>query len=737
MRGGDVMAGVSTSVSVNDNMSAAFGNMANAINVCLGAFFDMQMATNEGFDTAQIEAARGAILDVQNAAGQLEHEIQDAEEQQRQFNNAANQGTTAMDGMLKKAMGIVSAYASWRAVEKVVETADSITNATARIDMMNDGVRTTEEVMQRVYQAAENARGSYLDMATVVAKLGNNAGSAFDNNTEQIIQFAELVQKQFVIAGASATEASNAMLQLTQGLGSGTLRGDELNSIFEQAPNLIQNIAGYIQENEELAASMAKAIGVSAEEMATNAMGHIREVASEGLISADIVKNAMFASADEINTKFESMPVTWAQVGQSIKNQALVTFQPVLQMIGQMTAMDEFQTVVAGITNGLATLAAIAMPVVEFMINGAAFIVDNWSIISPIIGGIVTILGIYLGIMAVYNTIQAISKGITVLSTIASVAHGAAITAEMTATTGMTTAQLGFNAALYACPVVWIIGIIIVLIGVFYGVIAAINKTTDSSISATGIIVGVLSTAVAFIWNLFLGLLDFIFGFVNYWYNLFGAFANFFANVFNDPIGSVIHLFGDMADAVLGILENIARAMDKIFGSSLADTVSGWRSGLDDMIEITANQYGNGTYEAVMDEINLSSDSLGLERWAYTDAYNWGYGKGQGIEEKVSEVFNFNTDDILSGMEGLGDYESAIADNTGAVADSLEVAEDNLAWMKDIAEREVIDRTVFRDIKVDLGGVNNVVNNMADLDGVGQYIADSIVEQMVTSAEGV
>lgn len=708
------MAGVSTSVSVNDNMSAAFGNMANAINVCLGAFLDMQMATNEGFDTAQIEAARGAILDVQNAAGQLDHEIQNAAQEQRRFNQAANQGTTAMDGMLQKAIGIVGAYASWRAVEKVTETADAMTNATARIDMMNDGARTTEEVMQNVYQAAQDARGSYMDMANVVAKLGNNAKDAF-SSTDEIVNFAELVQKQFTIAGASTTEASNAMLQLTQGLGSGVLRGDELNSIFEQAPNLIQTIADYM--------------GVS--------VGEIRELASDGEITADIVKNAMFAAADDINAKFDTMPTTWAQVGQSIKNQALVTFQPVLQMIGRITAMDEFQTVVAGITNGLAMLAAIAMPVVEFMINGAAFIVDNWSWISPIIGGVVSIMLVYLaatkGVALAQAGFSMVMGAFRAVQTFVSIGFGV-LTGN---TAAASAAQFTYNSALLACPLTWILIVIIAVVAALYAVVAAINHTTGSTISATGIIVGVLSAAVAFIWNLFLGLLDFILGIVNYWYNLFGAFANFFANVFNDPIGSVIHLFGDMADTILGVLENIARAMDKIFGSSLADTVSGWRSGLDDMIEITAKQYGNGTYEAVMDEINLSSDSFGLERWAYTDAYNWGYGKGQGIEEKVSEIFNFNTDDIMAGMEGLGDYESAIADNTGAVADSLEVAEDNLAWMKDIAEREVIDRTVFRDIKVDLGGVNNVVNNMADLDGVGQYIADSIVEQMTVGAEGV
>lgn len=554
-----------------------------------------------------------------------------------------------------------------------------------------------------------------MDMATVVAKLGNNAKDAF-SSTDEIINFAELVQKQFTIAGASTTEASNAMLQLTQGLGSGVLRGDELNSIFEQAPNLIQTIADYM--------------GVS--------VGEIRELASEGQITADIVKNAMFASADEINAKFDTMPTTWAQVGQSLKNQALVTFQPILNMIGQMTQMEEFQTVVAGITNGFATMAAIAMPVIEFMINGAAWIVDNWSWISPIIGGVVTVLGIYLGVMTVYNTIQAISKGITVLSTIASIAHGAAITAEMTATTGLTTAQLSFNAALMACPITWILLIIIAVIAAIFGVVAAINQVTGSSISAVGVIVGALSAAVAIIWNIIYGVFSFIVGLGVELYNLIAVFANFFANIFNDPVGAIIGLFTGLFDVILGIVQSAAALIDSVLDTDLASGVEGFRNTVADA---AADLIGDDQ-KVVMEKLSQSEvmASIGLNRADVSDAYDWGYGKGESFGNAVSDAFSMDSlgmDELASGIGDLGEYSAATADNTGAVADSLEVTEDNMAWMKDIAERDVIDRTVFRDIKVDMGGVNNTVNNMADLNGIGQYLADTIQEQMLVSAEGV
>lgn len=711
MRGGEVMAGVNTTVSVNDNMSAAFGNMANAINVCLNSFLTMQTATNTGFNTAQIEAAHNAILDVQTAAGQLGTQISHAEQQQQHFNNTASQGVGAMDGILKKVTGIVTAYASLRALGGIIETADTLTNTTARVSLIRQEGETTEEVMQKIYQSAQNARGSYIDMASSVAKLGTNAKEAF-SSTDEIINFTNLVQKQFAIAGATTSESNNAMLQLTQAMGSGVLRGDELNSIFENAPNLIRNVAEYM--------------GVS--------VGEIREMASNGEITADIIKNAMFASADEINERFASMPMTWAQVGQSIKNQALVIFQPVLNMIGKMTAMEEFQTVVTGIVNGFATIATIATPVVEFMINGAAWIVENWSWISPIISGVVGVLLVYMaatkGVALAQAGLSMVMGAFRAIQTFVSIGYGV-ITGS---TAAASAAQFTYNSALMACPLTWILILIIAVIAAIYAIVAAINKVTGETYSATGVIVGALTAAGAIIWNIIYGLFSYLVGIGVELYNLIGAFANFFANVFNDPVGAIINLFAGMFDYILGIVQSAAELIDTVLGSDLSSAVEGFRN---DVADATAELIGE--QKVVLEKASQEDvlAAIGLQRLDVTDSYNWGYDKGKGIDKAVSEAFTFDSlglDEIASGIGDLSEYSATTADNTGK---ALEISEDNMAWMKDIAEREVIDRTVFRDIKVDLGGVNNVVNNMADLDGVGQYIADSIAEQMAVSAEGV
>lgn len=340
------MAGIQTSVSVRDGMSAQFAIMTRSINVCLGAFMDMQEATGRAVNTTAMKEAQGALQQMNVAAHDVTESIRASEVEQERLNQSARSGTDEFGGVLNRVKGIVAAYASWHAVGNVLNMSDELTNATARINMMNDGMQTTDEVMKRVYGAAQSARGSYTDMAAMVAKLGNNARSAF-SSTNEIVDFAELVQKQFTIAGASTQEASNAMLQLTQAMGSGVLRGDELNSIFEQAPNIIQNVADYMNVP----------------------VGKIREMASEGQITSETVKNAMFAASDEINSKMASMPTTWSQVWQGIQNQALETFQPVLNMIGQITGSAEFQTVVSGISTGFQTLAAIATPVINGIIN--------------------------------------------------------------------------------------------------------------------------------------------------------------------------------------------------------------------------------------------------------------------------------------------------------------------------------------------------------------------------------
>ena len=282
------MATLSASIQLYDKMSAPLNSMITSMNIMLSTLSSVDTAVDSAFDAESINTARAQLQQANAAMEQLDQAVQQAAQEQENLNNKIAAGTNNMDSLLSKAMGLAAGYLSIQAAGKVLDISDELVATTARLDMMNDGLQSTDELVQMVYASAQDARGSFSDMAAVVAKFGNNAGDAF-SSSEEVVQFANLVQKQMTIAGASTAEASNAMLQLSQALGSGTLRGDELNSIFEQAPNLIQSIADYMEVP----------------------IGQIREMASEGQLSADIVKQAIFASSDEINDRFNQMPMTW------------------------------------------------------------------------------------------------------------------------------------------------------------------------------------------------------------------------------------------------------------------------------------------------------------------------------------------------------------------------------------------------------------------------------------------
>lgn len=671
------MATISTSIELYDRVSAPIHNMISALEEMIGTYESVETTMNAGFDTTPIDRARQAIDQTTTQMEQFEQEIQGAEQQQDDLNRKIRQGSSDMDSLTDNVMGLVGAYASFQGLQKLVNLSDEYVQTTARLNMINDGLQTTKELQDKIFASAQRSRASYTGIADTVAKLSLNAKDAFSSNDETI-QFAENLNKLFVIAGTEQASVTSATLQLTQALGSGVLRGEELNAVFEAAPNIIHTIA--------------ESMGVP--------IGKVRELAKEGQITADIVKNALLGATDEINTQFEEMPMTWGQVWTGIMNELYIASQPILELI--------------------------------------SLLAQNWSTLEPIVIGLATAFGLYTAALITYNTVQ----GIT--SLMESV-RAASLAMQTGATFSATAAQYGFNAALLACPLTWIILSIIAVIALIYACVAAINKIQGTTISATGVIVGVLTTAVAFVWNLFVGLVDLILGCINALVNPWIAFANFFGNLFNDPISAIVHLFGDMADAVLGILEAIAKAIDKVFGSNLAGAVQGWRSGLDSKIEEVANEYGNGSYEQIMDNLNLSAEDVGLKRWAYSDAYKTGYDWGEGLGNSVSEMFGGNESGIgvSNPFDGSGydasQIPSNIADtagNTSSMADNMEITSEDLKYLRDIAETEVINRFTTAEIKVEMTNNNSISSDM-DLDGVVDYLVTGVNEAMEKAAEGV
>lgn len=679
-----------------------------------------QEALNRAVENMDVEAANQAYLRLSQTVGNTERYIRDNVDEQGRFNREIEEGTNEANSLMQTIKGAVAAYATIQTLSAALNLSDQLTTTTARMNLMNDGLQTTQDLQNMIYLSAERARGSYQATADAVSKLGLMAGDAF-GSSQEIIAFMEQINKQFTIAGTEAAGVDAAMLQLTQAMASGVLRGEELNSIFEQAPTIIQSIADYLDVP----------------------IGSIREMAAEGQITADIVKAAMFAAADETNAKFESMPKTFSQVWTSFQNTALMAFQPVLQRMNEIANSEAFQTFVNNAIEGLSMVAGVALEIFDLLVGVAGLVAENWSWLSPIIYGVAAALAVYYGWQLAVNAISAITKGIHIAMAVAQMIHAAATGALTAATAAEIAAQNGLNAALYACPIVWIIVLIIALIALFYAAVAAVNKFAGTSVSATGIICGAFMVALAFIGNIFVALWNLVVDVFVLIYNLVATVANFIGNVFTDPIGAVCRLFFDLADTVLGILQALASAIDAIFGSNLAGSVQGWRDSLGGWVDDT---FGKG--EEVMAKMN--ADDMKLGRFEYGEAWDAGYSFGEGIDQSIanfdpSSLFDTNVPgaddyanlgDYGSGIGGIGSGVDDIAGNTGKIADSMEITEEDLKYLRDIAEQEAVNRFTTAEITIEQTNHNTVSGKM-DLDGIVSGLTDAANEAVDKIAEGV
>lgn len=697
-----------------DNANAELEQLRMQLNQAI----QEQNSLNQAMQNMDVSAANDAYLRLSQTVGNTERYIRDNVDEQGRFNQEISAGTQQANELTNTIKRAVAAYISIQSVGKALNISDELVQTTSRLNMMNDGVQTTAELVNMVYAAAQDARGSFSQMADVVARFGNNAKDAF-SSSEEVVAFADLIQKQMTIAGASTQEAANAELQLSQALGSGVLRGDELNSIFEQAPNLIQNIADYLDVP----------------------IGKIREMAADGELSADVVKAAIFSAADDINSKFNEMPMTWGQIWQSMQNTALIAFQPVLQRLNDLANSEAFQTFIQGAIEAMATLANILLNVFEVAASVGAFIGDNWSIIAPIIYGVIAALGAYLAIMGIVNAITAISAAID-----ATKAAADALAAGQTFL--WTVQQYGLNAALAACPITWIIVLIIALIAIIFAVCNAIAKMTGIANSGFGVITGGVNVVIQFFKNLGLTVANIALGIGN----AIAALASNMMTAFHNAICSVQSWFYNLLSTALSVIEGICSALNKL--PFVEFDYSGISSAADDYAAKASEAAGNKEdYQSISDAFNEGFTTFDAfqDGWA-SDAFNAGAAWGDGIADKVSnfslsDVFGQtdipNVGDYTSGFNdaiansGVGDSIGNIDDNTGKIKDSLDVTEEDLKYLRDIAEQEAINRFTTAEINVDMSGMQNTVNSGDDIDGFMTKLTDSVNEAVDNMTEGV
>lgn len=735
-----------------------------------------QQALNRAVDSMDIEAANAAYLRLSGTIGNTERYIRDNVDEQGRFNRELEAGTEEAGTLMQTIKGAVAAYMGIAGIKKAFSFIEDCTQA---FDTQLNAERQLLSVLANTLDTTRfefditadttgaiseisDIQGSVAEVVVPVSVESRALTSAFDQITDKAaeIQSRGIYGDEAMIAAAaefstyfSDVEAIGLMMDTLADYAMGMSGGGEIGSqqMVNYATNLGKIMSGAYDAMTEKGFELTdtqKAIieGTASHEQIVSALGE--EYAS---MSADMQAAAAISQVVEESWSglYESMSNTpegkviqmtnaWGDMKEVIGGQL---YPYVLRFVDVINKnWGTIEKVVSTITTGLECMLVVLSWITEAAISVAEVITDNWSWIEPIVYGIAGALAVYYGAQMLSNIAVLLSKGAHIGMAIAEMAC-MAVTGKLTAATAaQTAAQYGLNTALYACPLVWILILIIAIIAAIYLVIGVINKVTGESISATGLIFGAIATAMAFVYNRFLALLDIAFIVVNNLHNKFAMFANFFGNIFRDPVASVIHLFGDMADGILGVLENIAKAMDKIFGSSMAETVSGWRDNLDTLVEEAAGKYGSGSYERLISEWNFSADSLGLNRIAYSDAWKAGYSVGESLEESLSfsNLLNGFQKDLEESnlIEQLAADASSIAANTSSIADGVAITEEDLKYLRDIAEQETINRFTTAEITIEQTNHNTVSGKM-DLDGVVDSLTDAVNEAVDIIAEGV
>lgn len=672
-----------------------------------------QQALNNAVNNMDFESANRSCLQLSNTLDGAEQHLRDNMNGQDKFNKKIQEGQNQASRLTGLIKGAVGAYLGIAGIQSVLDLSDTMTSTTARLDLMNDGRQDIEKLQNMIYLSAERSRGAFQDTADAVSKLGLMAGDAF-SSSEEIIAFTEQLNKQFTIAGTDASGISAAMLQLTQAMGSGVLRGEEFNSIMEQAPNIIATIADYM--------------GV--------AKGELKALAGEGKVTANIVKNALLSvdSISKTNAQFESMPKTFAQIGTSIKNTALMAFKPIQERLSQLANSDAFTSLVNDINTAIMAVAKSLVWIYDLIAPIGQFIVDNWSIISPLVYGVAIALGILAGSLIAYK-----------LATIAS-----------------TIAQWALNSAILACPITWIILAIIGVIAVVFMAANAIAKFTGIATNGFSLICGGINVVIQFFWNLFKTALNIGLGIGN----VVLALGHNIQTAFGNSIANVQSFFYNLLSTALNVIGSIAEQLNKL--PFISFDFSGITSKADEYASKAAELQANkGEYKSLTEAFSNGFNTFETfkDGWI-SDAFNSGAAWGDSVGDKISglldgfggnsnipnlndyaDLSNYggagNTDigaglnDIGNGLNDIGSGVKDTAGNTGAIKDSLEITEEDLKYLRDLAERDVINRFTTAAISVNLGGVTNNVNNGMDLDGIIDKIATGVTEAVEVAAEGV
>ncbi|EQF25187.1 tape measure domain protein [Clostridioides difficile CD160] len=802
------MATIQTSIKIFDGMTPAFRNMTTSINTTINSLERLQGRLNNPLNTGGIQTSQQSLNNIESILTRIEQKIGKNTNEQENFNNSIKRGSEASSVLVSRLKNIAGMYIGIKGIESITKAADTIASTKARLNLMNDGLQTTEQLNKMIYLSAQSARASYADTAAQVSKLGILAGEAFGSSAE-VVKFAELMNKSFVIGGTSASEASAAMYQLTQAMAAGKLQGDEFRSIMENAPLLATKIAESMGKGKEA----------------------LKDLSRTGAITADVVRNALFKASNEIEKKFASMPITFSQALTMMKNDAYMIFgqtlgkisgalqsvrfsEIVVSMRNVMIAISSsiydtlniiknilnsefFSSFIQGVTLGAVLIIKGLGGITNAALNVANVFAQNWSMVAPVIYGVIAAIAIYKGVLLASTIATTVASFVNSLYAVAAYKACAALAAqefaifgkisaqtmEALVTAQATAAQWGFNAALLSCPIFWIIAGIIAFVVVVFVAVAAVNKFAGTSLTVLGVIVGAVFAAVATIQNIMIGLLNGCI-FVN----------EAIANGWNQ---CVFLMKQAIAKGVIFIIEKMVSLNDSVnnagnaLGKAFIDGANIAIRGVNKLIDlinkipgINIGKVGEATFTPVkadnsyiQQQINSLNKWVGnapekvvLERMGYKDIegqFKKGNALGtkwqNAITDKFKDTFDINKmledakkklglDDLWDKKYGLGDgigsagLNSPLNDaakgakdtagNTAKMAKTMDKSQEDLKYLRDIAEQETINRFTGVNIKIDMNNTNNI-NSDTDIDGIVNVLTEKLNDAMIVSAEGI
>ena len=727
------MAVLSNTIKLNDYMSPALRNICTAVNQTISTLENLNNTMNTNINMASMRSARNEIAQATIYLDTYDNQVQETINNTNRLGYNSNSVFSRMTNSLKN---MVSMYAVMQGVKWLVGVSDEMSQVNAKLNMINDTGYGVVRLNQAIFKTANDARAVYSDMASQIAKIRMSTGDLF--NTSEAIQFSSILNKQFKIAGATVEETKNATTQLVQALGSGVLRGDELNSVFEAAPSILQAVADYMNVP----------------------IGKIRELASEGQITSQILKNALLdpQTVQKVNEDFSNIPITFGDLWTRAINNVKFGLGETSLMLNQIANNENMLRFVDNLTGMTQAISSVLVVALQGLATIGNFAYENWSLLAPVLTTVLSLLALYKGEQAIMWVLEQLNAFWTN-------AHALAMFLLGTATTETATAQSVLNGMLYACPLTWYLAMIMAVVGGFFLLIGIINKVTGANISAVGVIVGAWYGAGAIIQNIFFAICNVALMTFAFIYNSCVAAVTGVQNGFISMENIALSVFESVANRAIdlgnaiqrGILWGVNKAIDGL------NALANFANNIPGINLPTLNHVGGGSMSHVSfgrkayktpNYVDVSSSLFNFKDVGA--AYNKGYGIGAnwkkylfGIDKNtnatndlINSLYNKDYSNGVGGSAnpgiggGSGSTLKDIANNTAAIYDEMKATGINVEYIRDLAEREVINRYTTAEIKVEMTNNNNISNDV-DVDGVIRRMTDGVTEAINTSAEGV